>query len=76
MVVMSREEATASTRARLREIVGLQADTWTYQPLSQQLDTWDQLGIGSSSSSSQSSGSTRSTAASTPSMRTLPGRPR
>merc|ERR1712203_1117628 len=74
VVVMIREESVPLVRSRLREIVGGQAETWTYQPVDQQL-VW-QLAASSASRSSSGSGSTQSTAASSPSPRTLPSKPR
>jgi len=83
VVVMIREESVPLVRSRLREIVGGQADGWTYQPVDQQLVWQLEASSASSSSSSRSScpssrgsGSTQSTAASSPSPRTLPSKPR
>merc|ERR1719458_499955 len=82
VVVMIREESVPLVRSRLREIVGGQAEGWTYQPVDQQL-VWQLAASSASSSSSRSScpssrgsGSTQSTAASSPSPRTLPSKPR
>jgi len=82
VVVMIREESVPLVRSRLREIVGGQAETWTYQPVDQQL-VWQLAASSASSSSSRSSNcpssrgssSTQSTAASSPSPRTLPSKP-
>jgi len=80
VVVMIREESVPLVRSRLRELVGGQADAWTYQPVDQQL-VWQVAASSASSSSSRSScpssrgsGSTQSTAASSPSPRTLPSK--
>jgi len=84
VVVMIREESVSMVRSRLREIVGSQAEGWTYQPVDQQ-PSWHLAASSSSSSSSRSSNcassrgsaSTQSsTAASSPSPRTLPSKPR
>lgn len=70
VVVMTKDEPPSTARAKLREIVGSQADNWTYQPLPLHPPPYDPLVHGSeSSSSSGSSRGTLSTVISSPSLR-------